>query len=241
MNLKSKNKIIAIDGYSSCGKSTFAKTIAKRLGYLYIDTGAMYRAFTLACIREGVIKNNNVKEDEIQELLNNIYIDFKLNKTAGEYETLMNGENVEASIRSTEVSRYVSTVSKLKPVRDKMVTIQRKIAESKNIVMEGRDIGTVVFPCANIKIFMTASLEVRARRRYMELTEKGIKADFEKVKENILYRDNIDENRIESPLKKAADATLLDNTDMTLKEQMEWFLKNFNNTLSEKETKDHEN
>ena len=220
-----KKLIIAIDGYSSCGKSSFAKLIAKELNYLFIDSGAMYRAITLFALRNRFIENNTVKRDEVVESLSSVQIDFRYNPDRDMYETFLNSENVEEEIRQFEVSSYVSPVSQIKEVREKMVELQREIGIFKGIVMDGRDIGTVVFPDADIKIFMTASHEIRAKRRYDELTAKGIDVDYEKIKNNISSRDKADSEREISPLKKADDAIVLDNSNMTINEQMVWFGK----------------
>lgn len=224
--------IIAVDGYSSCGKSTFAKAIAREMNYFYIDSGAMYRAVTLYSIRMGFIKGQKLNEEEIGDSMDDIDIRFKYNPDSGEYETYLNGENVESEIRQAEVSSKVSLISKLKTVRDKLVEMQRETGMMKGIVMDGRDIGTVVFPDADIKIFMTASEKVRAERRYKELKEKGINAEFNAVLDNIAERDKIDSGREISPLRKAEDAWVLDNTDMTVKQQMEWFRKIMQNNFA---------
>jgi len=223
--------IIAVDGYSSCGKSTFAKAIAKELNYFFIDSGAMYRAVTLFCIRKGYIDKSMVKEKEITESMADIYIRFRYNPDIGQYETYLNGENVEAEIRQVEVSSMVSIISKIRAVRERLVEMQREIGIMKGIVMDGRDIGTVVFPDADIKIFMTASEEIRAERRYKELQEKGIKVEFKDVLNNISERDTIDAGREISPLKKAEDAYVLDNSDMTVSQQMDWFRDILNNKI----------
>mgnify|MGYP006283527895 CR=1 FL=1 len=224
--------IIAVDGYSSCGKSTFAKAIAREMNYFYIDSGAMYRAVTLYSIRMGFIKGQKLNEEEIGDSMDDIDIRFKYNPDSGEYETYLNGENVESEIRQAEVSSKVSLISKLKTVRDRLVEMQRETGMMKGIVMDGRDIGTVVFPDADIKIFMTASEKVRAERRYKELKEKGINAEFNAVLDNIAERDKIDSGREISPLRKAEDAWVLDNTDMTVKQQMEWFRKIMQNNFA---------
>jgi cytidylate kinase len=223
--------IIAVDGYSSCGKSTFAKAIAKELNYFYIDSGAMYRAVTLFCIRKGYIDKSMVKEKEITESMADIYIRFRYNPDIGQYETYLNGENVEAEIRQVEVSSMVSIISKIRAVRERLVEMQRETGMMKGIVMDGRDIGTVVFPDADIKIFMTASEEIRAERRYKELQEKGIKVEFKNVLNNISERDTIDAGREISPLKQAEDAYVLDNSDMTVSQQMDWFRDILNNKI----------
>ncbi len=217
-----KRLIIAIDGYSSCGKSTFAKAVAKYLNYIYIDSGAMYRAVTLYCMRKGFIGENGLDNESILSELKNIQIDFIFNENINEYETFLNSENVEKEIRGIEVATYVSRISQIYEVRLRMVELQREIGASKGLVMDGRDIGTVVFPDADIKIFMTASADIRARRRYDELREKGIDTDFEEIKRNIIARDIADENRDISPLRRADDAIILDNSRMKVSEQMEW-------------------
>jgi len=217
-----KRLIIAIDGYSSCGKSTFARSIANMLDYLYIDSGAMYRAVTLYCLRKQLAGPGGVNVNAIISRLEDINIDFVYNPDIREYETFLNSENVEKEIRSMEVTSYVSRVSQISEVRTRMVELQREIGSSRGIVMDGRDIGTVVFPDADIKIFMTASVDIRAKRRFDELKEKGIKAEFEEIKRSIIARDIADENRDISPLRRADDAIILDNSRMTVKEQMIW-------------------
>ncbi len=214
---------IAVDGYSSCGKSTFAKRIAEELGYIYIDSGAMYRAVTLYCLEQGLIRNGKVDETGLVSVLGKVDIDFTADNTQGRYLVRLNGRIVEEEIRSMKVSDLVSPVSKIGEVRAKLVGLQRSIQGENGVVMDGRDIGTVVFPDADIKIFMTADPHIRAERRYLELKEKGVPASLEKVEQNIRERDDIDENRLISPLKKAADALVLDNSHMNVEEQMEWF------------------
>ncbi len=214
--------IIAIDGYSSSGKSTFAKAIAKELNYIYIDSGAMYRAVTLYCLRKGLINKDGIDVEGVKKALKDIHIDFVYNPDSGEYETWLNSENVEQEIRSIEVSKFVSLISQIPDVRKRMVELQREIGTHKGIVMDGRDIGTVVFPDADIKIFMTASFDVRAQRRFDELQAKKESVDYREIKKNIIERDSMDENRAVSPLRKAKDAIILDNTNMTLEEQMSW-------------------
>lgn len=220
-----KRLIIAIDGYSSCGKSTFAKSIAKMLNYIYIDSGAMYRAVTLYCLRKKYTGSWGININEIRSALGEISIDFIYNPDIQEYETFLNSENVEREIRSMEVTAHVSKVSQIHDVRARMVEMQREIGSSKGIVMDGRDIGTVVFPDADIKIFMTASIDIRAKRRYDELKQKGIVGEFEEIRRNIIARDIADENRDISPLRRADDAIILDNSRMTVKDQMEWIEK----------------
>lgn len=217
-----KKLIIAIDGNSSCGKSTFARAIAAKLGYIFIDSGAMYRAVTLFCIRANNVGEGFIKPDRIISMLSMINITFSYNPDKEQYETFLNSENVEWEIRSVEVTRHVSAVSKVPEVRSRMVELQRQIGVYRGIVMDGRDIGTVVFPDADLKIFMTASVEVRALRRYNEMTEKGVAVDLEEIKQRIIERDHTDETRELSPLKKADDAIVLDNSNMSLSEQMQW-------------------
>ncbi|HEX2919730.1 MAG TPA: (d)CMP kinase [Bacteroidales bacterium] len=214
--------IIAIDGYSSCGKSTFARSIARELNYIYIDSGAMYRAVTLLCLRKKLVGSNSIDEESIIKELGNIHIDFVFNPDNGENETWLNSENVENEIRDLEVTSYVSRISQIPEVRSRMVGMQRQIGALKGIVMDGRDIGTVVFPDADIKIFMTASVEIRAKRRYDELRAKGIDTNLDVIKNGIIARDIADENRDISPLRRAEDAIVLDNSRMTINQQMEW-------------------
>jgi cytidylate kinase len=217
-----KKLVIAIDGYSSCGKSTFAKAIARELDYIYIDSGAMYRAVTLYCLREGFTVNGNLNLDAIVSNLKKIHIGFVYNPDKQEYETYLNSECVEKEIRGVEVSANVSRISQIQEVRTRMVELQREIGFYKGIVMDGRDIGTVVFPDADIKIFMTALVDIRAKRRYEELKGKNIATTFEEVKRNIIARDIADENRDISPLRRAEDALILDNSRMTVDQQMDW-------------------
>jgi len=222
MNSMEKRLIIAIDGYSSCGKSTFARSIAKELKYIFIDSGAMYRAVTLYCMRRGFIGKDGLNIAGVVSELQYINIDFVYNPDINEYETFLNSENVEKEIRGIEVTSFVSRISQIQEVRTRMVELQREIGALKGIVMDGRDIGTVVFPDADIKIFMTASADIRAKRRYDELTAKGIITDPEEIKRNIIARDISDENRDISPLRRADDAIILDNSRMTVSEQMNW-------------------
>ncbi|MCK5822976.1 MAG: (d)CMP kinase [Bacteroidales bacterium] len=220
----SKKLIIAIDGFSSCGKSTVAKDLAKKLNYIYIDSGAMYRAITLFCLNNNLIKENNIDESKLKSLINKIKISFKYNTKTGEAETFLNGNNVEDEIRNVEVSENVSPISKIKFVRKNLVKQQQNLGKNKAIVMDGRDIGTTVFPKADIKIFMTADVDVRAERRYKELTQKGLNVSLEEIKENIKKRDHLDQNREISPLRKADDAIILDNSYLTPSEQLSWIL-----------------
>ncbi len=218
-----KKLIIAIDGYSSCGKSTFAKAIARELNYIYIDSGAMYRAITLYCMKKRYIGRERVNLSSIINDLKDIHIEFVYKPEINEYETFLSGENVESEIRGIEVSSYVSRISQIPEVRSRMVELQRQTGVSKGIVMDGRDIGTVVFPDADIKIFMTASVEIRAKRRFDELKGRNVDVNFEEIKRNIIARDIADENRDISPLRRADDAIILDNSRMTVSGQMEWF------------------
>ncbi len=217
-----KKIVIAIDGFSSCGKSTFAKAIAKRLGYLYIDSGAMYRAVTLELLRRGLIKDGVVDTSALKSILREIYITFSYDSAQSVYLTTLNGEVVEEEIRSPRVANHVSIVAAIPDVRTRLVELQRELGKQKGIVMDGRDIGTVVFPNAELKIFMTADPLVRAQRRLKELQEKGLNLTFDEVLKNIEERDFIDQNRDVAPLRKADDAVVLDNTNLTVEEQMEW-------------------
>jgi cytidylate kinase len=220
---QSDQTIIAIDGYSSCGKSTFARLIARDLNYVYIDSGAMYRAVALYCIENGILSDAMVNIPRLQQALPEIIIRFSINETNGMQETWLNGVNIEEKIRGIEVSSVVSSISQIGDVRTKMVSMQRKIGEHGRVVMDGRDIGTVVFPNAMLKIFMTADPDIRAKRRYDELTQKGVTVQLDEIAENIRMRDREDENRPVSPLRRANDALVLDNSYMTIAEQMEWF------------------
>ena len=215
--------IIAIDGFSSCGKSTFAKAIAARLNYSYIDTGAMYRAVTLFALQNGVINGNEIDIPALVGCLDDLYITFRRNPETQQNETFLNGQCVERKIRSISVSEKVSEVSAIKEVRNKLVSLQKEMGKNKCIVMDGRDIGTNVFPDADVKIFMTASPEIRTQRRYDELIQKGMPASWEEISQNITKRDHIDQNRAESPLRQASDAIVLDNSNMTPSQQMQWF------------------
>ena len=217
-----KKIIIAIDGFSSCGKSTFAREIAARIGYIFIDTGAMYRAVTLYGIRRAAIVNGEVDENCLTALLPEIRISFKFNPETGASDIYLNGENVEREIRGIEVSGSVSRVSQIGAVREKLVHLQQEMGRDRGIVMDGRDIGTVVFPDAELKIFMTADPAIRAQRRYTELTAKGEKISLEEIEKNIRERDYADQHRAISPLRQAPDAEVLDNSHMTLSQQMDW-------------------
>lgn len=218
-----KKIIIAIDGYSSCGKSTFAKAVAARLGYLFIDTGAMYRAVTLYAMRHGIADDPAA----VVAALPQMRIEFRFNPESGRSDVYLNGENVEAEIRRIDVSNRVSAVSGIPEVREKLVAMQQEMGQAKGVVMDGRDIGTVVFPEAELKIFMTADPKVRAERRYKEQVAKGEPVSIEEVERNIRDRDRQDESRAVSPLRRAEDAVVLDNSSMSLAEQMTWIENQF--------------
>lgn len=226
--------IIALDGHSSCGKSTYAKLIAADLGYAYIDSGAMYRAVTLAAMDAGLFdKSDAPPVEQVEALLPHIQLNLKHNARKERTEIFLNGRMVEDRIRKMDVSAHVSYIAAISAVRRKMVEYQRSLGSKKGVVMDGRDIGTVVFPDAAIKIFLTASLEVRAERRYKELIDKGMPAEFNDVQSNLKKRDQIDSNREDSPLKQAEDAILLDNSEMTLEQQMIWFRELYERVISE--------
>ena len=224
VEIKNLLMIIAIDGHSSCGKSTIAKSLAKRLGFTYVDTGAMYRAVTLFCQQNNLIKNSVVDEENLAKRIGEISISFALNSDTQLQDTYLNGVNVEKQIRSMEVAHDVSLVSKIGFVRKAMVEKQQEYGKNANVVMDGRDIGTVVFPNADYKFFVTASPEIRAKRRYDELMEKEGKANFDEILENLKQRDLIDSTRKESPLRQADDAILVDTSNMTREGQLEWIL-----------------
>lgn len=228
-----KKITIAIDGHSSCGKSTMAKDLAHRIGYVYIDTGAMYRAVTLFAMRHNLIANGQVDAAKLQEEMGNIHISLRLNPETQRPDTYLNGECVEREIRTMEVSRHVSLIAALPFVRSAMVEMQREMGKEKGVVMDGRDIGTVVFPHAELKIFVTASAEVRAQRRYDELTAKGEKCNYEEILENVKERDRIDSTRETSPLRQAEDAIVLDNTHMTIPEQENWLMEEYKKRTEE--------
>ena len=221
-----KKIIVAIDGHSSCGKSTMAKSLARRHGYIYIDTGAMYRAVALHALRNGCFADGCLKADALLPLLGGLRIDFCHEGPAAGH-ILLNGEDVEKEIRGLEVSNAVSPVAAVPEVRTAMVALQRQIAGGRGVVMDGRDIGTVVFPDAELKIFVTAEASVRAQRRFAELQAKGQPAAYEDILRNVEMRDRIDTERSVSPLRPAADAIILDNSHMTLQEQDEWAEKHF--------------
>ncbi len=235
-----KKITIAIDGFSSCGKSTMAKSLAKKVGYIYVDTGAMYRSVTLFAMREGLISRCSgtsaagqgegevvIDEEGLKARMKDVVISFKLNAETHLPETYLNGELVEREIRSIEVSNFVSPIATLGFVREEMVRQQQRMGQEGGIVMDGRDIGTVVFPQAELKVFVTASAEVRAQRRYDELNAKGMPADFDEILKNVQERDYIDSHREIAPLRQADDALLLDNSHMTIAEQDEWLMEKF--------------
>ncbi|WP_299228727.1 (d)CMP kinase [uncultured Psychroserpens sp.] len=216
---------IAIDGFSSTGKSTVAKRLAKRLGYVYVDSGAMYRAVTLYAMQNELINSELVNKAQLIEQLEGIEIDFKFNEDLGFAEVYLNGQNVEKQIRTLEVSQFVSQIATISEVREQLVRQQQKFGKHKGVVMDGRDIGTVVFPKAELKLFMTASAEKRAHRRYLELIERGDNVDYNAVLKNVQTRDHIDTTRADSPLTMADDAIEIDNSDMGLDEQFEYVLQ----------------
>lgn len=227
-----KKIIIAIDGHSSCGKSTMAKDLAKEIGYIYVDTGAMYRSVTLFAIRSGMFANDNsIDTEALRKAMPDIKISFRLNAATGRPDTYLNGELVEKEIRSMEVSSRVSPIATLGFVREALVRQQQEMGRQKGIVMDGRDIGTVVFPEAELKVFVTASARVRAQRRFDELKQKGMAADFDEILKNVEERDYIDSHREVSPLRKAADAIVLDNSSMTIPEQKQWLREKFEETI----------
>ena len=221
-----KKITIAIDGHSSCGKSTMAKDLARRLGYIYVDTGAMYRCVTLYALRHKLfLEDGTIKTEELEARMPDIRISFQLNSETGRPDAYLNGECVEQEIRSLEVSNHVSPIAALPFVRTAMVAQQQEMGKGGGVVMDGRDIGTVVFPHAELKVFVTASAEVRAQRRYDELLQKGMPADYDDILKNVLERDYIDSHREVSPLRQADDALLLDNSHMTIAEQNEWLMQ----------------
>jgi cytidylate kinase len=232
---KTQDLVIAIDGHSSGGKSTFAKAIAEKYGLTYVDSGAMYRAIALYALENKLIVNEKMEKDGLIADLGKMAVEIRFNERAHRYETWLNGRNIEDLIRSVEVSKWASSVSTIPEVRKAMVDLQRKISRNRGVVMDGRDIGTVVFPGADIKIFLTAGAEIRAGRRYREMIEKGQPASYQEVLENLLQRDHQDSTRAASPLTRAEDAVDLDNSRMTPDEQMLWFEK-----LLEKKRKEWE-
>ncbi len=228
MNKESKRITIAIDGHSSCGKSTMAKDLARKIGYIYIDSGAMYRCCTLFAMREGLIApDGTIDEASFQNRMSEIQVAFKLNAESGRPDTYLNGQCVEQEIRTMEVSSHVSPVAALPFVRAAMTAQQQAMGKEGGIVMDGRDIGTAVFPDAEMKIFVTASDEIRAQRRFDELKAKGQEANFDEVLANLRERDRIDSTRSVAPLRKADDALVLDNSHMTIEEQNDWLLDRF--------------
>ncbi len=229
-----KKIVIAIDGYSSCGKSTMAKDLAREVGYIYVDTGAMYRAVTLFAMRNGVFDaDDNIDEARLKALLPDVKLTFKLNSETKLPEVCLNGECVERDIRTLEVSQHVSPIAALPFVREKLVEQQQAMGKEKGIVMDGRDIGTVVFPDAELKIFVTASAEIRAQRRFKELEAKGMPADFDEILQNVEQRDYIDTHRETSPLRQADDALVLDNSHLTIADQKVWLMEKFNERTQE--------
>lgn len=229
-----KKIVIAIDGFSSCGKSTMAKDLACEVGYIYVDTGAMYRAVTLFAMRNDVFDaEGNIDETRLKALLPDVKLTFQLNNETKLPEVCLNGENVERYIRTLEVSQHVSPIAALPFVREKLVEQQQAMGNEKGIVMDGRDIGTVVFPNAELKIFVTASAEIRAQRRFKELETKGMPADFDEILQNVEQRDYIDTHRETSPLRQADDALVLDNSHLTIAEQKVWLMEKFNERTQE--------
>lgn len=226
-----KKITIAIDGHSSCGKSTMAKDLAREVGYVYVDTGAMYRCVTLYALRHGLFTDEGIQEEALRKAMPEIQITFRFNAEKGRPDTYLNGELVEDLIRSMEVSNHVSPIATLGFVREAMVAQQQQMGKDKGVVMDGRDIGTVVFPDAELKIFVTASAEVRAQRRYDELKGKGMEADYEEILKNVQERDYIDSHRAVSPLRKADDAIELDNSHMTIAEQKAWLMEKFQQAI----------
>ncbi|WP_018462421.1 (d)CMP kinase [Segatella paludivivens] len=223
-----KKITIAIDGFSSCGKSTMAKDLARKIGYVYVDTGAMYRSVTLFAMRNNLFnEDGSVKTTELEKMMNNIQISFVFNNETGRPDTFLNGELVEKDIRTLDVSSHVSKIAAIPFVRKAMVAQQQRMGKDKGLVMDGRDIGTTVFPEAELKIFVTASSKVRAQRRFDELKEKGMPTDFNDILKNVEERDYIDSHREVSPLRKAEDAIELDNSNMTILEQSEWLMQKY--------------
>lgn len=219
-----KKITIAIDGYSSCGKSTLAKDLAKILNYTFIDSGAMYRGVALYCLNNNIIQNGKVDHGLLIQKLEAIHLNFKYNPTTGKSDLYLNNKNVETQIRTIEVAQIVSKVALIKEVRNQLVELQQAFGTKGGIVMDGRDIGTVVFPNAELKLFVTASEDIRTERRFLELTAKGESVSREEIKQNLLERDLIDTTRAESPLKQAKDAITLDNSNLTKQEQLETVL-----------------
>lgn len=227
-----KKITIAIDGYSSCGKSTMAKDLAREIGYIYIDSGAMYRAVTLYCLDNGIFTEAGIDVERLKKEILSLSISFQLNPETQRPMTCLNGVNVEDRIRTMEVSSHVSPIAALGFVREALVKQQQEMGKAKGIVMDGRDIGTVVFPDAELKIFVTASAEIRAHRRYDELRAKGQEASYEEILANVKERDHIDMNREVSPLRQAADAILLDNSQLTIEEQKLWLQEQYQKAIN---------
>lgn len=222
-----KRITIAIDGFSSCGKSTMAKDLAKKLGYVYVDSGAMYRAVTLYAMEHGCFDGLQLNVEKLRNMMQDIHISFQFNPETGKPDTYLNNTHVENQIRNMEVSERVSIVAALDFVRTEMVAQQQAFGKEKGVVMDGRDIGTTVFPDAELKIFLTASPEIRAQRRYEELKAKGQEASFDDILANVKERDYIDQHREVSPLVQAEDAILLDNSNLTIEQQNEWLMKEY--------------
>lgn len=227
-----KKITIAIDGFSSCGKSTMAKDLAREVGYIYVDTGAMYRAVTLYALENGIFQGEKIDVEKLQAEMTNICISFRLNPETGRPDTYLNDVCVEDRIRTMEVSNRVSPIAALPFVREALVKRQQEMGKDKGVVMDGRDIGTTVFPDAELKIFVTASPEIRAQRRYDELKAKGEEASLEEILENVKQRDHIDQTRAVSPLRQAEDALLLDNSLLTIAEQKQWLMEQFNRVIN---------
>jgi cytidylate kinase len=222
--------IVAIDGYSSCGKSTMAKALAKAIGYLYIDSGAMYRAVGLFCVNQGLIIENQIDLVQLKKILPTLCIEFNPNGNS-ESDTYLNGVNIEKSIRTLEVAHVASQISAIPFVREDMVRLQQQLGATKGIVMDGRDIGTVVFPKAELKIFVTATPEIRAERRFQEMISNGKSATYKEVLANVKERDKRDTSRTASPLRKAEDAIILDNSYLSIDEQLTWLLNAYRDTI----------
>ena len=228
-----KKIIIAIDGFSSCGKSTMAKALARNIGYQYFDSGAMYRAVALYGMQNGIIADGKIDTEKLRSAMDNIKITFSTDENTQKPITLLNGTNVEDRIRTLEVSQYVSPVAALDFVRTALIEQQREMGKSKGIVMDGRDIGTTVFPDAELKIFVTAGADVRARRRYDELMAKGENPNYDEILANVVERDRLDQTREVSPLRKADDALLLDNSNMTIEGQLQWLCEEFKKRIEQ--------
>jgi len=228
-----KKITIAIDGFSSCGKSTMAKDLAKRIGYVYVDSGAMYRAVTLYAMEHGCFDGQQLDVEKLRGLMGDVHISFQFNPETGRPDTYLNNNKVEDRIRSMEVSERVSIVAALDFVRAEMVKQQQAFGKEKGVVMDGRDIGTIVFPDAELKIFLTASPEIRAQRRYDELKAKGQEASFDEILENVKERDYLDQHREVSPLVQAEDAILLDNSHLTIDEQNEWLMTKYQEAIED--------